>query len=288
LPFLVGTQQEAGDCSPQAGDTTFTRACAAGFTCAMASSADGGVQGTCVKDDSSSATLAADGTACEDSGTCQSRRCDSGVCAARLADAAACKSDSDCVSGRCTDGTEEPNCASGACTCAASGDLWCNAATPAPPTNGTWSAPVRLCVTADSSKNSGTTHDIDFGWEYGSGSPGRWGCTIYGGVKTGDRQCCTVTQKNTYVSGSDAWFYIRMTGTDGLFFTKLTVETADDSWGLGTWDHTLPKGDCDGCVLGQDCNECWVDADDHEKCTTWISDFRDGTIFCSPTGWNWY
>lgn len=282
LSFLRGTRGEGEDCSPAGGDTELMRSCAPGLACALSTSKTGETKGTCAQGSEPEAQ-AADGQACEDGTTCQSGRCADGVCAKRLADGVTCSAGDECLSGLCTDGSAEPTCGSGACKCTPAGDRYCNAPTPEAPSNADWTHPKRLCVRADTAKNSGTDGEIILAWEYDGWY---WGCTLPNGVETGEKECCTANKVYGGFSTTNKWFHLQSKSTDGLKFDKVYVETDTDTWSEGTWNHNLPKGDCDGCVFGQDCNTCWADSDDHGKCTNWLINMKARNLVCEDyIGW---
>jgi hypothetical protein len=284
--YAVGTRKDGEDCTPTGTDASNTLACAPGFSCSIAKDETTGVaKGTCAAT-GTAATVArqADGAVCDESDACTSGRCAEGKCAARLADGAACKATEDCVSGQCTAASGEAcDSETGACTCVAQRDTYCHAPIPAPPSNLDWSNPNYLCVGATDTSGGGSDGEFKLGWEY---KDVRYGCSIPGGIPRGTERCCVAVRISGVIGTSDEQhMYIKTTSGDGMKMTYVRVKKGTDVYEIKKFDSPSATGDCDGCFFGQDCNDCWVDADGHGPCKNWWINFKTESTICANATW---
>jgi hypothetical protein len=285
--YAVGTRKEGEDCSPAGADTSNTLACAPGFTCSVVKDdMTGALKGTCAATGAGMTVMKqADGAVCDESDACTSGRCAEGKCAALLADGAACKATEDCLSGKCNAASGD-GCDEGAtgCTCAAQRDTYCHAPIPAPPANADWFDPTALCVVAADVSGAGSDGIFALGWDTNGR---RYGCEIKNGIPRNTERCCVPSYIAPTFSGTSSYaeMYIETLSGDGLKMTKLKVKKGTAVWEIRKFDSPSATGDCDGCLFGQDCNDCWVDADGHGPCKNWWVNFNSETTTCSNASW---
>ncbi|HMV69715.1 MAG TPA: hypothetical protein PKA64_22930, partial [Myxococcota bacterium] len=205
------------------------------------------------------------------------------TCATASAPDDGCVADEDCPSGSCVDHA----CAAGLSPALCMDDA-------EPPSNGGYDAvlvrddvPEALRVTAHSSSNSGTTDSITLVLRNSEAS---YACTISGGVATGASAECVPSKSSSSTDYGDV-FYVKYTdkssaagSDDGLRMTSFAVKYDGTWYTTQTFDIALStKIDCEGCFLASDCNSCWLDGDDHNKCLEIKSDAMlegDGTVQC--------
>lgn len=287
LSFLEGKRVEGEDCSPVGGDSTYLRLCEPGLRCAVRQDEAGAPVGSCVQMPALPA-LRGLGERCEDEdgSACNSGRCVDGVCAERLEEGSTCRLDADCVSGRCTNGEAEPDCADGSCGCAPVGDAFCQLEEPLPqrPTNtSTYTNPSSLCVQAHESDNSGTNGDLTLKFFVDNKY---YSCTITETVSDGEEACCTPSYGGSANSAYNNQMKVMMWNDDGIRITALKVKSGANTWTLGTFDddNLGTEMDCEGCNFwSKNCNSCWLDQDGHGSCRHMVFDFDDQGTQCIAT-----
>lgn len=157
------------------------------------------------------------------------------------------------------------------------------------------SAPSTLWVKANSTAESGTTYDVELIY-YNNG--GKYSCVISGyfgleSVAAGSTQGCDAV-KYSDSDEADGTDYLLVGFTeaqqsyanDGLLVTSVSVTIAGNLHEVDTFNDTSAidsqKLECTGCDLGKkNCNSCWIDADDHNRCTQFKVDMSGG----SPSAW---
>lgn len=147
--------------------------------------------------------------------------------------------------------------------------------------------PSSVCVTANESTNSGTSNSIEVG--FFNVDHDYFECTIASGVGTGASACCTPSKRSVPSGAFDStWgFRVGYTGsanTDGLRVTAVKASNSANSYSIGTFTSIEYTADCEGCTLGTYCNSCWIDSDDHGKCTNMLI---SAGLFEGPPGSNW-
>ncbi len=136
-----------------------------------------------------------------------------------------------------------------------------------------------ICATAHSGSNSGTNNSVTIGY-YGTDL---YECELPNGIGTGKTACCTPTSTRRIpdkiaitfsYSGFVVYYTNSSANTDGLRVSSMSAKGTDSvssGWSVsaGTFTNILDNKNvsCEGCTLGTFCNSCWIDRDDHKKCT---------------------